>query len=389
MSDYQTDLVDNLSQALAHLLAQRARQLAAPNQDSNWPLGDPVVGFAKAAVWYWQKQRQPELSSHSAAIACWTNAALYARRQQNITDLLNQPAAKQIPIVILKGMALVETLYPNPGLRRMGDIDLLVRHEQFPQVADCLLTLGWQPQQKDDSHLLPTILQGDVPAQDQIGEWSFVSEAGDILDLHWHLVPAIWLRPDFDFTMSEIWEESVPLDKAEWPGARTLSPEHTLAYLCLHLGQHGLQFLHSLLDIDLFVRIITTQPTWHWDSFAALTDRWRIRSLVYHGLYFSQALYGTPLPAGVLFRFDPGWVARKRISLLLEPADLLAAPRTAVGCRYPGLLKFLLMDRGRDLARVLYRILNPGTNWLEQRYGRRVPLSHHWWHVARVVLRGD
>jgi hypothetical protein len=112
MTNYQADLVDNLAQAMGHLLAQRHKQLAVPNHDVNWPLTDPVVGFAKAAIWYGQKQRQPELSSHPAATAYWTNAALYARRQQNITDLLNQLAAKQIPIAVLKGMALVETLYP-------------------------------------------------------------------------------------------------------------------------------------------------------------------------------------------------------------------------------------------------------------------------------------
>jgi hypothetical protein len=225
--------------------------------------------------------------------------------------------------------------------------------------------------------------RGSVPAQDQIGEWSFVSEAGDIIDLHWHLVPAIWLRPAFHFSMSEIWEASVPFDKAEWPGARTLSPEHTLAYLCLHLGQHGLQFLHSLLDIDLFIRIVTANLTGAGILLLALVGRWHIRSLVYHTLLFSQALYGTPLPAGVLAQFDPGWAARKRISLALKPGDLLAAPRTAVGCRYPGLIKFLLLDRGRDLVRVLYRVLNPGANWLEQRYGRKVSLPHHWRHANR------
>jgi hypothetical protein len=45
----------------------------------------------------------------------------------------------------------------------MGDIDLLVRREQFPQVMGALLELGWRPQEKDDSHLLPMVLQGERP----------------------------------------------------------------------------------------------------------------------------------------------------------------------------------------------------------------------------------
>lgn len=375
--------------AVEYLIAQRSNVLGISDSGKEWVYRDPLLQFLWPILWYGQKDRSGFSTAHPAVMAFWSNAALYIRRQQTVTDLLERLPSSKGSVALLKGMALVESLYPNPGLRRMGDIDLLVPYEQFGQVADALLALGWRPREQDDGHLLQAIWQGRGEPQNQIGEWSFIGPARDMIDLHWHLVPAIWLRPAFNFIMSDIWTETIPLDKAEWPGCRTLNPEQTLAYLCLHLGQHGLQFLHSLLDIDLFIRNVTRQADWQWNSFFLLVEGWRVRSVVYHVLLFSQALYNTPLPEGILERLDPGWLAKQRISKLLQPSDLIAARRASLGCRYPSLVKFMLIDRGRDIAKAVYKILNPGTGWLEQRYGRRVSLFHHWRHVGRVMLRGD
>ena len=48
-------------------------------------------------------------------------------RQQILIEILNLCASQDIPVLVLKGAALAFLVYPQPGLRCMRDIDLLVR----------------------------------------------------------------------------------------------------------------------------------------------------------------------------------------------------------------------------------------------------------------------
>jgi len=38
------------------------------------------------------------------------------------------------PTILLKGISLLNTFYQNPGLRHLGDIDLLIRKQDYPEV---------------------------------------------------------------------------------------------------------------------------------------------------------------------------------------------------------------------------------------------------------------
>ncbi len=55
-----------------------------------------------------------------------------------------------IPAVLLKGAALAETVYAEPDLRPMRDVDILVRPDQAEQAARCLEQIGFE---RDKAHL--------------------------------------------------------------------------------------------------------------------------------------------------------------------------------------------------------------------------------------------
>jgi hypothetical protein len=48
------------------------------------------------------------------------------------------------PIVYLKGFAAAHTLYPDPDVRTIGDLDVLVRARDIPAVVDLLLAHGFE-----------------------------------------------------------------------------------------------------------------------------------------------------------------------------------------------------------------------------------------------------
>jgi hypothetical protein len=50
--------------------------------------------------------------------------------------------AAGIPALLLKGAALVETVYPDPAQREMLDLDILVPGEQLDEASSVLTPLG-------------------------------------------------------------------------------------------------------------------------------------------------------------------------------------------------------------------------------------------------------
>ena len=74
-------------------------------------------------------------------------------------------AAEGIEVIVLKGASLVESVYGNPALRQMGDVDLLVREGDFKAAVDVL--------KKDGYGELP----GLSPTRDQFGD---VVEGGSV-----------------------------------------------------------------------------------------------------------------------------------------------------------------------------------------------------------------
>ena len=60
-----------------------------------------------------------------------------------------------IQTMVLKGVALALLHYEDPGLRPMGDGDVLVLTEQAPEAVELLASLGWRPR-ANESLLLTT-----------------------------------------------------------------------------------------------------------------------------------------------------------------------------------------------------------------------------------------
>jgi hypothetical protein len=65
----------------------------------------------------------------------------YFQVLDQILDLLAQHG---IEAIVLKGPALAKTIYPNPLLRPMSDLDILVRREDVTKAVDLFISQGWK-----------------------------------------------------------------------------------------------------------------------------------------------------------------------------------------------------------------------------------------------------
>lgn len=156
-----------------------------------------------------------------------------------------------IPAVGLKGIYLLENVYPNIGSRSMNDIDLLVRKQDLPKCLEVMRKLGYQTvtyfslaDENIDTKHVPPMKKG----------------SGPLVELHWTL-----LEEDEPFTIDAeaLWQRAVPATIAN-VDAFALGVEDLILHLCMHLTYlHYLNLgLRGLLDIALVIHKFRLEIDW-------------------------------------------------------------------------------------------------------------------------------
>lgn len=384
--------MENLQPGILHLLASRKNYIDKETSYSRL-ISDPLLTRLAPALYLLARQGTisvPEDVLQQLQKHYWSNKARWLMRKSQLEKILPDLEGAGVEVIPLKGAAFIGTLYQDVGLRTMSDIDLLVQPQDLLRVARILEASGFTaclhaPEKTLDGleSLPPTLLPNEI---------SMAGPSGLQIDIHQALV-STWFRPAYRVDMPGVWERSVPCSAVEntkesadaIPWKRRLSPEDTLAYLCLHEALHGMQITNSTLDADLFIRSLSAD--WDWDGFIKIVNQWRIRSAAYHTLHFCRDFMDTPLPDDLLRRLDPGWLARLRVRGLIGAESLLADKKT-LGRRYPTLVKLALIDRVPDIIKTLLHLAFPPKEFYQQNASRGSLLAN-WRHIMRVVRRGD
>jgi hypothetical protein len=193
--------------------------------------------------------REPLAAARRAA------AARYLLRRRALRGAVAALHATAIDVIVLKGAAVAELVYPDPSLRSMQDVDLLVPADRLEDAAKCLLGAGlvypaapeevspWQP-----SAEFRVLTAGDYPV---------------VMEIHGTLHSAACLPGG----LPELWRRSRPLTAFDI-AARSLEPHDLVLYLCLHLATHHLfeRSLQWLLDVRLCLEY--WRDVLDWERFA-------------------------------------------------------------------------------------------------------------------------
>jgi hypothetical protein len=177
-------------------------------------LTDEAASFGLAPLLYITVRNlkigpSPEVGEnlHKMYISSATQNLLTSKDIDLIIDALDGVGVKNI---LLKGASLIQTIYSDPAMRPMLDIDLLVDYNQLSRSIDAVERLGY------------TITK-PFPYQDETGLfWSQVGFTnGDslatVLELHWHLLDI----PDYSqrIPFRELWQVKDQPSKIHGPWA--------------------------------------------------------------------------------------------------------------------------------------------------------------------------
>lgn len=221
--------------------------------------------------------------------------ALFLSRE--LIRIVERLSALGIEVMPYKGLALAEVIYGDIALRQSGDIDLLIRPQDFPRIRDAVRELGYTP------HL--ALSEAEERAYLKSGyESVFDGTAGpNLLEVQWAIQPRFYA---VDFDMGSLFQRAVTAAVAGHP-MRTLSSEDLLLVLSAHAAKHVWGRLVWLCDIARIMSLPTLN--WSWiGSQAKVLGMVRILRIT---MLLANRLLGVAIPATAQESFseDPATLA--------------------------------------------------------------------------------
>lgn len=211
---------------------------ASVEEPPNWPeiQREGLLGFAL------EHCRARGLAVPEDIRLLWLRSLAFEMRCRQV---LEQISELRVPVLVFKGCSLTFHLYPRPGLRACGDIDLAARPEHWPALRSGLEKLEFQEIARGQFH------RGVVG-----------------VDLHEH--PLHQLTELIGPKSREWWRDARPLWE-DRPFLRRLSLEHEFILTLLHASKHAFSRAGWVVDVALLAQ--RADP----DSLAEAVTHYRAR----------------------------------------------------------------------------------------------------------------
>jgi len=288
---------------------------------------------------------------------------------EQIIEIQNALKETGIKFILLKGIALITSVYKNLGLRSFADIDLLVKKEDLPLIKYKLENLNYRLQGQKQASLLERFGCGD---------WSFLKQGLLPLDIHWQLCQYERFKGIIKFDEQKIFQDAVYIEINN-NQLLTLSKEDLFLYLSMHFALvHGFSGFNWFYDLKSVIDYY--KEDFNWGLLIDKAKKANLSTTLYYALFFYQKKLDSDFPSEILMRLEPSYIKRKLISLFTDQKAILRfdlTPKT--GKRYY-MLQGLFMDGFFNIMRVFMRMLFPSKEWLLYR-----GYSNHLQHLSNII----
>lgn len=288
--------------------------------------------------------------------------------RQRIEHVLHEAAGKGIEVMLLKGAVLAFGTYARPELRGFGDVDLLVREEDFAGLREVLGGFEYRA-------TLPVLRDRELPRYAHyVQQIRFHSRTVPPVEVHFRL-----LNMGVASAREPAWDDAVTF---EFGGAqvRHPSPERFLLHLCLHAQQHAFALLRLFSDIAVWYR---SQPM-DVGRFVALARRHHLATAAYYALTYTADLLGLPDSEPLRGRLrPPAW--KRRLFERLWRDQQVRSLKALLGSMEAELPRVFLMGEAplREKAVFLWNVLLPPARWLDSSNGSSTLRRLR--HIGRIL----
>lgn len=169
------------------------------------------------------------------------NAARSTLLFDTLHAILDAFEREGVQVILLKGAALAESVYANPALRPMMDLDLLIRRDSLDAATRALTDLGFAPDRREPR-------RGAMQAFESQMRFHRPDLTDSLVELHWSLLDS----PYYQERLNEawFWQSARPVRDSH---AHTLGPEaqiiHLSAHMLLHHGRTIWLGMHDIAEV--------------------------------------------------------------------------------------------------------------------------------------------
>ena len=200
---------------------------------------------------------------------------------QEFFKIFDALSGKNIPLIPLKGIALIQKIYPDSGSRYIGDIDLLVKAKDVPKATNLLQELGYSsPSFYFNPEKPYSIFLNSLP-------FSKPAQIPYFVHLHWHLLNSTLPLFMYGINMKEIWQAA----ESEMHQNREIlmvAPHHLIIYLSIHAFKHSFNKISLFHDIQKSIQFYRDKLDWKVVSEVARD--WGATLPLYYSLYFTSKI---------------------------------------------------------------------------------------------------
>jgi len=276
-----------------------------------------------------------------------------------LIELLTSFDERGIEIILLKGAALARTVYPDPGLRPMRDLDILVHADDLLEAKSTCQLLGFDEDINLGSESIFVTHRHHLPSLERCKDGLLVS-----LEIH----QDAFSRDTFvHLNMANLTSKTQTFQLSEGLQASMLGPVDMLDHLTQHAFEPGTR-LKLIQAVDLSLYLLAYQNNIPWPLIQHRYPKIINRLQLIHSV--------CPLPEEMLGLLDNDWTHSRCDRGILMPA-----------------LSHLLY-RGMQIDKVLGELFRPPVWWLYGYYGRseKTPLLYlllviHPWRISRWLFR--
>jgi hypothetical protein len=286
-----------------------------------------------------------------------------------------------IPLVVLKGACLAATIYPDPGLRPMDDLDILVMTKDYEKASEIAFSIGYKDVEPEASHGAHDVLKHHISLirEDEKSPMRLEihrSLSGNESYYYGAEVGWFWTQVDVLHSPSSILKE---ID------LQVLSPTAQILYASGHaILQHGGRNAPLIwyFDIDRLIRSNPSKVDWDLLFNQAVIFEWG--TALYAALTSSRNLFHTPIPDSLIRNL--GTQEDRNASLVKVKAEKQATH----------LMEEILKLRSLHMKGkivLLKGLILPNIKYMRWRYGFHslwlLPVFYlvRWWDIFRDCLR--
>jgi len=291
--------------------------------------------------------------------------------QEELRKALEGLHRLEIPVILLKGAALVKTVYGDIGLRPMADLDLLVPEEWLHDAQAVVRGLGYlpvgSPAEQDDTEKNHRHMPGLMGVGKPV-----------LFEIHRHVV-----RRDsgLHFDISGFWSRAQEISVAD-KKVLVLAPEDLLIHLSLNFFLdrrfRSLMALRQLCDIAETIRYY--QDSIRWQLFTDKVREYGQAGPVGSTLHLAQELLDVRVPCEAALKlwpqgFDATQMKRFLRRRVLDTQEWVARSLATPGSNY----------RPGSVALAALRRLVPSRSYMARQYHRsNLGAAGHLLYLARL-----